>query len=247
MPICDLATKLEAGNLKTLKCDEYSRFLKDLRNLNTTAVYNNIYVYKHMEYRRFSSILFSDIVKSCVEVKEKSLFIDECNEHSNHGDVASDDSDSSGSSQARSGKIQMAFQLPNIKPYADFSFIPNKARELVGAIHLCLVCKAIRRSQVVGPHGRQQQFDTPSSLISAHQWPHRPCSGLSWFYRVGKRLPVKADLAIYSLIVGMSGQWVNVVTMLNNKLDFYCCDNSVGFCKSSHICFKLSQVTHAIN
>ena len=60
------------------------------------------------------------------------------------------------------------------------------------------------------------------------------CSGPSWFYRVEKRPPVKADLAIYSLVVGMSGLWVNVATMLNNKLDFYCCDNSVGFCKSSH-------------
>ena len=39
----------------------------------------------------------------------------------------------------------------------------------------------------------QQQFDTPSSLISAHQWPHRLCSGPSWFYRVSKRPPVKAD------------------------------------------------------
>ena len=47
---------------------------------------------------------------------------------------------------------------------------------------------------------------------------------------------MKADLAIYSLVVGMSRLWVNVATMLNNKLDFYCCDNSVGFCKSSHIC-----------
>ena len=54
-------------------------------------------------------------------------------------------------------------------------------------------------------------------------------------YRVGKRPSVKADLAIYSLVVGMSGLWVNVATMLNNKLDFYCCDNSVSFCKSSHI------------
>ena len=46
------------------------------------------------------------------------------------------------------------------------------------------------------------------------------------------------DLAIYSLVVGMSGLWVNVATMLNNKLDFYCCDNSVGFCKTSHICIN---------
>ena len=79
------------------------------------------------------------------------------------------------------------------------------------------------------------QAQTVVSSISAHQWPHRPCSGLSWFYRVGKRPPVKADLAIYSLVVGMSGLWVNVATMLNNKLGFYCCDNSVSFCKSSHI------------
>ena len=47
---------------------------------------------------------------------------------------------------------------------------------------------------------------------------------------------MKADLAIYSLIVGMSRQWENVATMLSIKLDFCCCNNSVGFCKSSHIC-----------
>ena len=58
---------------------------------------------------------------------------------------------------------------------------------------------------LVGRDSRQQQFETPSSLISAHQWPHRPCSGPSWFYRVSKRLPVKADLAIYSPITGVSG------------------------------------------
>ena len=37
------------------------------------------------------------------------------------------------------------------------------------------------------------------------------------------------------MIVGMSGQWENVATMLNIKLDFCCCENLVGFCKSSHI------------
>ena len=26
-----------------------------------------------------------------------------------------------------------------------------------------------------------------------------------------------------------------IATMLNNKLDFYCCDNLIGFYKSSHI------------
>ena len=58
---------------------------------------------------------------------------------------------------------------------------------------------------LVGQDGHQHQFDTPSSLISAHQWPHIPFSGPSWFYRVGKRPPVKADLAIYSPIIGASG------------------------------------------
>ena len=54
--------------------------------------------------------------------------------------------------------------------------------------------------------------------------------------QVGKRPPVKADLAIYSLIVGMSGQWENVATILNIRLDFHCYDNSVNFCKSSQKC-----------
>ena len=49
---------------------------------------------------------------------------------------------------------------------------------------------------LVGRDGCQQQFDTPSSLIGAHQWPHRLCSGPSWFYRVGKRPPVKEDPSI---------------------------------------------------
>ena len=46
---------------------------------------------------------------------------------------------------------------------------------------------------MVGRDGRWQQLDTPCSLISVPQWPHTPCSGLTWFSRVGKRPPVKAD------------------------------------------------------
>ena len=56
---------------------------------------------------------------------------------------------------------------------------------------------------MVGRDGRWQQPDTPCSLISAPQWPHAPCSGLTWFSRVGKRPPVKADLAIYSPVNGV--------------------------------------------
>ena len=107
-----------------------------------------------------------------------------------------------------------------------------------GGKQQCCVFSRAQKTATVNlarPDGHQQQFDTPSSLISAHQWPHGLCSEPSWFYRVGKRPPVKADLATYGLMVGMSGQWEDVATMLNSKLDF-CCDNSVGFCKSSHIC-----------
>ena len=56
---------------------------------------------------------------------------------------------------------------------------------------------------LVDVDGRWQQFDIPCTLSSAPQWLHRPCSELSWFYRVGKRLPVKADLAIYSPVSGV--------------------------------------------
>ena len=60
---------------------------------------------------------------------------------------------------------------------------------------LCATCTV----NLVGRDSRQQQFDISSSLISAHQWPCGP----SQFYRVGKRLPVKADLAIYSPVTGI--------------------------------------------
>lgn len=39
----------------------------------------------------------------------------------------------------------MGFQMSNIKPYKGGSFIPDKAEELVGAIHLSLVCWALRK------------------------------------------------------------------------------------------------------
>ena len=74
-----------------------------------------------------------------------------------------------------------------------------------GGKQQCYVFSRAQKLNLVGRDSRQQKFDTPGSLNSAHQWPHRPCSGLSWFYSVGKRSPVKADLAIYSPINGVSG------------------------------------------
>ena len=56
---------------------------------------------------------------------------------------------------------------------------------------------------MVGRDGRWQQFDTPCSLISTPQWPHTPCSGPIWLCRVGKRPPLKADLAMYSPMNGV--------------------------------------------
>ena len=43
---------------------------------------------------------------------------------------------------------------------------------------------------------RKNQFGTPCSLIDAPQRPQRPGKAPSWFYSVGKKPPVKADLAI---------------------------------------------------
>ena len=53
-------------------------------------------------------------------------------------------------------------------------------------------------------------------------------------YRVGKKPPVKEDLAIYSHVVDASGQCMSVSLILGFNLDFSSCDNLVSFCKSSH-------------
>ena len=46
---------------------------------------------------------------------------------------------------------------------------------------------------------------------------------------------VKADLAIYSHVVDVSGQCRSVSLILDCNLDFNSCDNLVSFCKSSHM------------
>ena len=63
-----------------------------------------------------------------------------------------------------------------------------------------------------GQPGRPQTVVSSSltpqtALLVPITGPIDPVVGPSWFYRVGKRPPVKADLAIYSLAVGMSGLW----------------------------------------
>ena len=46
---------------------------------------------------------------------------------------------------------------------------------------------------------------------------------------------VKADLAIYTHVLGVPGQYESVALMLSHKMDFNCCANRDGFRKSSHI------------
>jgi len=52
---------------------------------------------------------------------------------------------SSGSESEHSSRIQIGFQISKIGPYKADSCIPNKAGELVGAIHMSLVCRALRK------------------------------------------------------------------------------------------------------
>ena len=89
--------------------------------------------------------------------------------------------------------------------------------------------------QRIGPDRYRQQFDTTPILISALQWLHMPCNAPTWFYKVGKKLSVKANLATYSHILDVSGRCMSVSLTLGIKLDFNSCANWDHFCWSSHI------------
>ena len=53
---------------------------------------------------------------------------------------------------------------------------------------------------------------------------------------------MKADLAIYTHVLGVPGQYESVALMLSHKMDFNCCANRDGFRKSSHI-YRMILVT----
>ena len=78
----------------------------------------------------------------------------------------------------------------------------------------------------------QQQFGTKPILISAPQWPHKPCNAPTRFYRVVKKPFVKANLVIYSHIVDASGQCTSISLILSFNLDFSSFDNLVSFVNS---------------
>ena len=46
---------------------------------------------------------------------------------------------------------------------------------------------------------------------------------------------LKADLAIYTHVLGVPGQYKSVALMLSHKMDFNCYASRDGFLKSSHI------------
>ena len=83
--------------------------------------------------------------------------------------------------------------------------------------------------------GHWQQSGTQPILISTPQWPHRTCNAPTWLYRVGKKLSMKAHLAIYSHTADASGQCMSESLILGHNLDFSFCDILVSFCKSHHI------------
>ena len=54
---------------------------------------------------------------------------------------------------------------------------------------------------------------------------------------------MKADLAIYTHVLGVPGQYESVALMLGHKMDLNCCANRDGFPKSSHI-YRYSHMIH---
>ena len=65
-----------------------------------------------------------------------------------------------------------------------------------------------------------QQFGTQPILISAPRWLHRPCNGPVQLYRVDKKPSMKANLAIYSHVVNVSGQCMGISLILGFDLEF---------------------------
>ena len=91
-----------------------------------------------------------------------------------------------------------------------------------------------------------QQPGIKPILISAPQWPNRICNAPTQLYRVGKKPSVKADLAIYSHVVDVSGQcmsesfvsvlvtfWSDFINPVTNRLSLK--DKCNFFCEYTYI------------
>ena len=101
-------------------------------------------------------------------------------------------------------------------------------------------------NHMIDRDGRWQQFGTQPILISAPQYADPPCNAPTWFYRVGKKPSVKADLAIYSHAVDVGRQCLSESLTLERDLDFSSCDIMVGFCKSSHLYITYVHANHIL-
>jgi len=73
------------------------------------------------------------------------------------------------------------------------------------------------------------------AILLIPQWPHRVCDGSAWLDRLSKKPSVKVDLFIYRNCVTVSGQYLSVAIIINNKMDFNSCAYMATFPKSSHI------------
>ena len=71
----------------------------------------------------------------------------------------------------------------------------------------CIFNKQQKQNTIhsIGKDSCWQQFGTTDILIDVVYWHHRPCNVPSCFGRVSNKLYVKADLAIYSHMLDMSG------------------------------------------
>ena len=68
-----------------------------------------------------------------------------------------------------------------------------------------------------GGHWEYCSLGPYATLLMPPQVPNRLCCNSSWPDRVGKRLSVQAELAIYTYIVTVSGQYLSVAITLRIK------------------------------
>ena len=89
---------------------------------------------------------------------------------------------------------------------------------------------------VIEEGGQPEAGDTQDMPIGSSLAPHAPLAKPTVLHRpctlMDGKSHLKADLTIYSYVLGMSKQWVSVAIVLGCKLDFITCND---YCKSSHI------------
>ena len=67
---------------------------------------------------------------------------------------------------------------------------------------------------------------------------------ISMVWEAQEKPSVKADLAIYTHVLGVPGQYKSVALMLSHKMDFNCCASRDSFHKSNHIYICMYKCTY---